>query len=102
MYFLKGEKVIYRWTKRTERWKSLNNEEQALGTSLVVQGLSLRAPNAGGLGLIPGQGTRSHMRQLRSVAATYIKATFQQLPMFSLPYIHSYVEILTPVPQNMT
>ena len=22
--------------------------------------------------------------------------------MFPLPYIHSYVEILTPVPQNMT
>ena len=31
------------------------------GTSLVVQGLRLRAPNAGGLGSIPGQGTRSHM-----------------------------------------
>ena len=30
-------------------------------TSLVVQWL--RAPNAGGLGLIPGQGTRSHMMQ---------------------------------------
>ena len=25
----------------------------------------LHAPNAGGLGLIPGQGTRSHMPQLR-------------------------------------
>ena len=32
------------------------------GTSLVVQWLRLRAPNAGGLGLIPG---RSHMLQLR-------------------------------------
>ena len=31
------------------------------GTSLVVQWLRLRAPNAGGPGLIPGQGTRSHM-----------------------------------------
>ena len=30
------------------------------GTSLVVQWLSLQTPNAGGLGLIPGQGTRSH------------------------------------------
>ena len=30
-------------------------------TSLVV-----RAPNAGSLGLIPGQGTRSHMLQLRA------------------------------------
>ena len=32
-----------------------------LGTSLVAQWLRLRAPNAGDLGLIPGQGTRSHM-----------------------------------------
>ena len=35
------------------------------GTSLVVQWLRLRAPNAGGWGLIPGQGTRSRMPQLR-------------------------------------
>ena len=35
------------------------------GTSLVVPWLRLRAPSAGGLGLIPGQGTRSHMLQLR-------------------------------------
>ena len=35
------------------------------GTSLVVQWLRLQAPNAGGLGLIPGQGTRSHTPQLR-------------------------------------
>ena len=32
---------------------------------LVVQWLSLHAPNAGGLGLSPGQGTRSHMPQLK-------------------------------------
>ena len=31
------------------------------GTSLVAQWLGLDAPNAGGPGLIPGQGTRSHM-----------------------------------------
>ncbi|TEA41690.1 hypothetical protein DBR06_SOUSAS1510085, partial [Sousa chinensis] len=29
--------------------------------SLVVQWVRLHAPNAGGPGLIPGQGTRSHM-----------------------------------------
>ena len=42
------------------------------GTSLVVQWLRLRAPNAGGLGSILGQGTRSHMRATtkRSHAAT--------------------------------
>ena len=40
-----------------------------LGTSLVVQWLRLCAPNAGGLGSIPGQGARSHMQQLRPSAA---------------------------------
>ncbi|TEA39003.1 hypothetical protein DBR06_SOUSAS1710095, partial [Sousa chinensis] len=33
--------------------------------SLVVQWLILHAPNAGGPGSISGQGTRSHMPQLR-------------------------------------
>ena len=32
-----------------------------LGTSLVVQQLRLCTPDAEGPGLIPGQGTRSHM-----------------------------------------
>ena len=31
----------------------------------MVQWLRLHTPNAGGLGLIPGQGNRSHMPQLR-------------------------------------
>ena len=31
----------------------------------MVQWLTLCAPNAGGLGLIPGQGTRSHILQLK-------------------------------------
>ena len=35
------------------------------GTSLVVQRLTLCAPNAGGLGSILGQVTRSHMLKLR-------------------------------------
>ena len=35
------------------------------GTSLVVQWVRLRTPNAGGPGLIPGWGTRSCMPQLR-------------------------------------
>ena len=35
------------------------------GTSLVVQWLWLHTVNRGGLSLIPGQGTRSHMQQLR-------------------------------------
>ena len=36
-----------------------------MGISLAVQWLRLHALNAGGLGLIPGQGTRYHMPQLR-------------------------------------
>ena len=37
--------------------------------SLVVQWLRLCTPNAGGLGSIPGQGTRSHMAQLKTLHA---------------------------------
>ena len=43
------------------------------GISLVVQWLRLRTHNAGGPGSIPGQGTRSHMQQLRQSAAKSIK-----------------------------
>ena len=39
------------------------------GTSLVVQWLKLHAPSEGGLGSIPGLGTRPHMPQLRHGAA---------------------------------
>ena len=44
-----------------------------LGTSLVVQWPRIYAPNAKSLGLIPGQGSRSHMPQLRPSTAKYIK-----------------------------
>ena len=44
---------------RTEEDKTL--KEFRIGTSLVVQWLRFHAPNAGGLGSIPGQGVRSHM-----------------------------------------
>ena len=37
----------------------------APGTLLVAQWLRLCTPNAGGLGSIPSQGSRSHMPQLR-------------------------------------
>ena len=37
---------------------------------LVVQWLGLWAPNAEGLGLIPDEGTRSHMPQLKILHAT--------------------------------
>ena len=35
------------------------------GTSLAVQWLRLCTPSSGGPGLIPGQGTRPHMLQLK-------------------------------------
>lgn len=38
---------------------------QVRGTSLVVQWLRLCAPSAGDPGLIPGQGSRFHMPQLK-------------------------------------
>jgi len=38
------------------------------GTSLVVQWLRFHVPNARGPGLIPGQGTISHMLQLKDPA----------------------------------
>ena len=38
--------------------------------SLVVQWLGLHAPNEGGPGSISGQGTRSHMPQLKILLAT--------------------------------
>ena len=44
-------------------------EMVTIWTSLLAQWLRLWAPNAGGLGSIPGQETRSHMLQLRPGAA---------------------------------
>ena len=41
-----------------------------MGTSLVVQWIRLCALNAANLGLIPGQGTRSHVLQLKILHAT--------------------------------
>ena len=42
----------------------LTFKKQFAGTFQIVQWLRHRTPKAGGLGLIPGQGTRSHMSQL--------------------------------------
>ena len=53
------------WTEKVGEGERKKGEE----TSLVVQWLRLHAPNAGDLGLIPGQGTRSHMLQLRPSTA---------------------------------
>ena len=40
---------------------------------LVIQGLRLRSPDTGCQGLVPGQGTRSHMLQLRPGTAKFYK-----------------------------
>ena len=45
-------------------------EREDLETSLVVQWLRLCTPNAGGLGLIPVQGNRFPMLQLKILDST--------------------------------
>ena len=68
------------------------------GTSLVVQWLRLHTPNAGSLGSISGQGTTSHMPQLRleleldpevsdSVIITYQNHIMQGYPS-ELPHLN--------------
>ena len=49
--------------------RKMKFKEVKEGTSLVVQWLRLHDPNAGGPGLIPGQGTRSHILQLKILHA---------------------------------
>ena len=49
-----------------------------LGASLVVQWLTFLTPNAGSLGSIPGQGTRSHVLQLRALMLQLKSHTRQQ------------------------
>ena len=55
---------------------------------MVVQWLRICAPNAGGLGLIPGQGTRSHMLQLRGVAKN-INTIFLKVSYLNLRQSHA-------------
>ena len=50
----------------------VNKTGAPLGTSLVVQRLRLYTPNAGGLSLILGQGTRSPILQIRPSVAKLI------------------------------
>ena len=51
--------------ERIEKRLSYRIKVEEKGTSLVIQWLRLCAPRAGGLGLIPWPGNRSHMLQLR-------------------------------------
>ena len=52
-----------------------------LGTFLEVQSLRLQDPNAGGPDLIPGQGTRSHMPQLKDPAQCNEDERFRMLQL---------------------
>ena len=56
-----GERVT-----AAERKPQRDGKKRSPGTYMVVQWLRLCAPNAGCLGSIPGQGTRSQMLQLRA------------------------------------
>jgi len=53
------------YSSTSEWWGIYSSKVETGGTSLVVQWLRLHAPNTGGLGSIPHQGTRSHVPQLR-------------------------------------
>ena len=59
----------------------------ALRTSLVVQWIRLRTPNAGGLGSIPGHGTGSHMSQLTILYAS-TKTQHSQINIFKTNIKH--------------
>ena len=67
---------------------------QLPGTSLVVQGLRLHAPNGGGQGWIPSQGARSHRLQLR----VYMPELRTCLPQLKAP--HASVKIKDPMCAN--
>ena len=63
--------------------REMTLSEKVPGTSLVVQWLRLCTPNAGGLGLIHGQGTRFHIPQLRLEAAKYIYFKKERAPVLT-------------------
>ena len=52
---------------------SFQDKEKGGGISLVAQCLRLHTPSAGGPGLIPGQGTRSHMHAVTNSSHTTTK-----------------------------
>ena len=55
----------HQWGKPVNTWALLTLKTEAGETCLVVQRLRLWMPKARGPGSIPGQGTRSHMTQLK-------------------------------------
>ena len=67
-----------------QKWISVRS---LLETSLVVQWLRLCTPNAGGPGLIPGQGTRFNMPQLRPREAKEINTYSKENVRSSLSFL---------------
>ena len=61
----------------------------------MVQWLRFRAPNAGGLGSIPGQGTRSRMPQLRPGAAKFKKKNVIQICYMHMMMISYLLAVLS-------
>ena len=64
-------------------------------TSLVVQWLRFHAPNAGGPSSIPGQGTSSHMPQLKILCST-TKIQCSQINRILNIYTSVQIYIFTP------
>ena len=75
------QELLYGWAGEKE-WVSTHLKKFIkTGTSLLVQWLRLCAPNAGDLGSIPGQGTRSYMLQLRVCMPQLRKKRFFMLQL---------------------
>ena len=66
---MRGSTSTVRGFLKRPQGQPCHSKELKQGTCLVVQWLRLHTPNAGAWGSIPGQGTRSHMWQLRPAAA---------------------------------
>ena len=67
---LHSRKTVYCYVRlKNEGIGKWFTQKQEVGDSLVVQWLGLCAPNTVVLGLIPDQGTRSHVLQLRLYTA---------------------------------
>ena len=68
--------LLFRLSGSEEKMKHMKTSKETERSSLVAQGLRPRAPKAGGSRSIPGQGTRSHMLQLRPSVRRQISKCF--------------------------
>ena len=84
MALLWREHFLSLTSKVLDAWISASDP----GTSLVIQWLRLHAPNAGGRGSIPGQGTTSHMLQLRLAQKEIFKDKQTNTPNTTDPVVY--------------